>query len=213
MVPLTYTFLLEGVSTYDLIVLNSGATALPVAPLSAFFDSLWGRARLRVCADGGANRVHDAPSACAAVSRSLPTLIAGDLDSIRPDVLREYAAQGVPVVHSTCQDTTDLEKCLRLLLLSCQIDSPSDPEVIVATAGSSAFEDEDAERVAFQQYWQDRVVDTTHPFDQLTAGTASGSHSGPRPVSQRPIILYGAFGGRFDHSLAAINLLHKCRGV
>jgi thiamine pyrophosphokinase len=210
MVPLTYSFVREeGVlNAFDLVVLNASGALAPGAPLSAFFESLWSRARLRVCADGGANRVHDAPSAGAAVPRALPTLIAGDLDSIRPDVLRAYAGQGVPVVHSTCQDTTDLEKCLRLLLLSGRVDA----EVTVATAVSSACDPVDAERVAFQRYWEDRQVDTTHPFDELTAVAASGQ-SDPRPVSQRPIILYGAFGGRFDHSLAAINVLHKCRGV
>jgi hypothetical protein len=59
---------------------------------------------LRVCADGGANRLFDelpamlpsqAPDAVRAAY--LPTAIKGDLDSIRPDVLSFYSQRGVTV--------------------------------------------------------------------------------------------------------------------
>lgn len=61
-------------------------------------------ATLRVCADGGANRLYDelpamllGQSADAVRSAYLPTAIQGDMDSIRPDVLDFYRQRGVPV--------------------------------------------------------------------------------------------------------------------
>lgn len=61
-------------------------------------------AAVRVCADGGANRLYDelpamlpgqAPDDVRAAY--LPSSIRGDLDSIRPDVLDFYQRRGVVV--------------------------------------------------------------------------------------------------------------------
>ena len=71
-------------------------------------------AALRVCADGGANRLFDelprmlpGQPAEAVRAQYLPTVIKGDLDSIRPDVLQFYRQRGVDVVDLsgglTCQ--------------------------------------------------------------------------------------------------------------
>lgn len=47
------------------------------------------------------------------IPRYLPSVIKGDLDSIRPEVLAHYRCHGVPVVDSSAdQDTTDLTKCV-----------------------------------------------------------------------------------------------------
>ena len=75
----------------------------------------------RICADGGANRLHDQipllargfSSDADARAAFMPDFIKGDLDSVRRDVLDYYAARGVPFVDlSSDQDTTDLTKCL-----------------------------------------------------------------------------------------------------
>lgn len=98
-----------------LIVLNY---TLPKATAS-----LWHRARFRICADGGANRLydelpliisHDQPEK---VRRGhLPDLIKGDMDSVRKDVAQFYMEMGVPIVDlSSDQDTTDLTKCILFL--------------------------------------------------------------------------------------------------
>lgn len=61
-------------------------------------------ATLRVCADGGANRLYDelphmlpGRSADAVRAQYLPTFIKGDLDSLRPDVAAFYRQHGVPI--------------------------------------------------------------------------------------------------------------------
>jgi len=57
---------------------------------------------IRICADGGANRLYDlaptwspAKEAPAARRNFLPTLIKGDLDSLRPEVAEFYSQNGV----------------------------------------------------------------------------------------------------------------------
>jgi len=80
------------------------------------FSHLWRASQLRVCADGAANRLHDAFLADdEARGAHLPDLIAGDLDSLRDDVAQFYAARGVPIARQPEQDRHDFEKCLTWL--------------------------------------------------------------------------------------------------
>lgn len=74
-------------------------------------------ASLRICADGGANRLYDEVARRQAGAPDgpahLPTAIVGDLDSIRPEVAAFYRAAGVEIVDlSADQDSTDLQKCV-----------------------------------------------------------------------------------------------------
>lgn len=68
-----------------------------------------------VCADGGANRLHDALTDQDLRSRHIPELICGDFDSIRQDVLAFYSSQGSRVEQDSDQDSNDLDKCLAVL--------------------------------------------------------------------------------------------------
>ena len=69
---------------------------------------LWPNAAVRMCADGAANRLHDA----APGESVLPDCIRGDLDSLRNDVADFYRERGVVVEHDASQVTNDFEKCL-----------------------------------------------------------------------------------------------------
>lgn len=87
---------------------------------SELFRTLWNSAELRVCADGGANRLFDASNAARNSSDRDsdvldPHCIKGDLDSLRSDVRTFYAARGVRVERDAGQDSNDLDKCLELL--------------------------------------------------------------------------------------------------
>ncbi|CAK7348292.1 unnamed protein product [Dovyalis caffra] len=114
------------------------SVALSVLPpkRTLFRGALRGRertARVRVCADGGANRVFDEmprliPSddaldvrhskgvhdaSCQSRLEYKPDVIKGDMDSIRTEVLDFYANLGTEVIdESHDQDTTDLHKCV-----------------------------------------------------------------------------------------------------
>lgn len=96
-----------------LIVLNS-----PIASYH-YFRRLYDHASLRICADGGANRLHDlllqhSPNSNEqdALRRLPPTLIHGDLDSLLPDVREKYESIGVEVTKDGDQYSTDLNKCI-----------------------------------------------------------------------------------------------------
>lgn len=78
---------------------------------------LWARAVLRVCADGGANRLYDSfnkddNTADSCRARFVPDVIVGDLDSLRPEVEEFYKGMGTEVKRHVDQDYNDFEKCL-----------------------------------------------------------------------------------------------------
>jgi hypothetical protein len=93
-----YPFWADAVTdtAFDLILLNSDRPALNST--SEIFKRLWERGTIRVVADGGANNLAmalGAPHVAALPHTDLPTMIAGDLDSLLPDVEAQYAALAV----------------------------------------------------------------------------------------------------------------------
>ncbi|OAX41191.1 Thiamin pyrophosphokinase [Rhizopogon vinicolor AM-OR11-026] len=86
---------------------------------AALLKTLWAACEWHCCADGGANRLHDALSITSSGSdlrtSFLPDMVKGDLDSLREDVKLYYTSQSVPVIHDADQDSTDLMKCVQAL--------------------------------------------------------------------------------------------------
>ncbi|GKY98186.1 hypothetical protein MPSEU_000776400 [Mayamaea pseudoterrestris] len=116
-----------------LIILNS-----PIAcPPSPLFDYLWNSSQVRICADGGANRLHNANP------KYLPNLIVGDLDSLNDSVRAYYLHQDVNIEQDFDQDCNDLDKALQ------------------------------------------------------------------RCSQKSRVVIYGAFGGRFDQEMASMQALYK----
>lgn len=100
------------VTPLALVVLNTDSSV-------AALQQLMQRASFCVFADGGSNRVHDAcmhhdPSGKLAKSL-LPSAIAGDWDSIRPEVAEFYADLGVRLEKDDGQDDNDLWKSLKVV--------------------------------------------------------------------------------------------------
>ncbi|XP_057439288.1 thiamine pyrophosphokinase 2 isoform X2 [Lotus japonicus] len=129
-------------TTYALVILNQR--------LPRFAPLLWEHAKLRVCADGGANRVfdemplffpHQQPSFVR--SRYKPDLIKGDMDSIRREVLDYYATLGTKIIdESQDQDTTDLHKCVAYIRDFTPIVDKSSLCILVAGALGGRFDHE-----------------------------------------------------------------------
>lgn len=73
---------------------------------------LWKNAKLRVAADGGANRLHELSSFRGKFS-NLQAII-GDLDSLSPSVRDFYSSQPTPalVIHDTDQESADFGKAI-----------------------------------------------------------------------------------------------------
>lgn len=88
-----------------LIIVNQPITRLDT------LRRAWYASSVRLCADGGANRLYDA-LAPAERDLLLPTVIKGDLDSLRPDVRAYYTSRGVKIKKVPDQDSTDLHKCI-----------------------------------------------------------------------------------------------------
>ncbi|ESW35093.1 hypothetical protein PHAVU_001G206100 [Phaseolus vulgaris] len=127
---------------YALVILNQS--------LPRFAPLLWDHAHVRVCADGGANRVYDEmplffphqqPSHVR--SRYKPDAIKGDMDSIRTEVLDFYAKLGTKIIdESHDQDTTDLHKCVTYMRdLTPKVDG-SEQCILVAGALGGRFDHE-----------------------------------------------------------------------
>ncbi|KAL6968498.1 cAMP-dependent protein kinase subunit [Sarracenia purpurea var. burkii] len=102
-------------TTYALLVLNQH--------LPRFTPLLWKHAQLRICADGGANRVYDElprllphEDVIDVRKRYKPDVIMGDMDSIRREVIDFYTNLGTEIIdESHDQDTTDLHKCVAFI--------------------------------------------------------------------------------------------------
>ena len=153
---ITFTSQLQGskssaTTTTTLIILNSPIISNGSNGNSnPCFDKLWTHSDRRVCADGGANRLHKYNSAL------VPDLIRGDLDSLDANVKAYYESRGVKIERDPCQDTNDLDKALQ----ACCTDE-------------SSYRDEN------------------------------------RNSTRTTILIYGAFGGRFDQEMASMQALYK----
>lgn len=92
-------------ASYAMIILNQ-----PITRHDALLRA-WAASTLRYCADGGANRLYDALDA-EERAIMLPTMIKGDLDSIRPEVRAYYVSKGVAIKRDPSEYSTDLMKCI-----------------------------------------------------------------------------------------------------
>lgn len=105
---------------FAVIVLNESIDASDFP----FVYHLWQKAHVRMCVDGGTNLYHylirNGPQVTNATSSDppkcrLPDLIAGDFDSIEPELLKLYQNENVTVIHTPDQDETDFTKAVREL--------------------------------------------------------------------------------------------------
>mmetsp|Transcript_6030 Transcript_6030/g.8530 ORF Transcript_6030/g.8530 Transcript_6030/m.8530 type:complete len:308 (+) Transcript_6030:50-973(+) len=84
-----------------LIILNSDSFGVNL------LSALWSGAKIRVCADGGANKLYDLTDGLL-----VPDFIVGDLDSARIQVLDFYKQHGTKVERVEDQDLNDFDKAM-----------------------------------------------------------------------------------------------------
>lgn len=196
----------------------------------ALFRHLWTRAVLCVCADGGANRLHDSfeddEHGTAEQQRAhfIPDVIVGDLDSLRPEVAAYYRDRGTEVKIHEDQDHNDFEKCLleieRRLGGECAKGiarshmSKVGEELEASGAkgnGNVKQEVEGGREVRQQPGTEEATMSVSFGDLKPTAGVAEHAQQGFRVSSETTtatVVGLGAFGGRFDHEMAAISILH-----
>lgn len=103
---------------------RNGSAALIIlhSPIGqyGYFDRLYRHARYTLCADGGANRLHDKlitqyPKLkwSEALRKALPNCIHGDLDSLKDDVRTRYEQLGVEISKDPDQYCPDFAKAMK----------------------------------------------------------------------------------------------------
>ena len=105
---------------------------------SPLFQRLWDKAQIRICADGGANRLyalyHSTTTTTTTATTEnnnnnnelIPDMICGDLDSLLPHVRDYYANLGVVIQGNRMdQDTNDLDKSLTAAMRQYTYDASS----------------------------------------------------------------------------------------
>ena len=133
----------------------------------SLFEYLWEKSSLRICADGGANRLYRATSQNEQKSNYLPDFIVGDLDSIKDNVRDYYQSNGCSICRDSNQDINDLDKSVQAI---CDLKMKNE-KVITLDKDSLDY-------------------------------TAIN-------LKKCRICIYGAFGGRFDQTMASIQTLYK----
>ncbi len=136
-------------SQYHLIVLNSPCVA------SDLIRRLWRNCIIKICADGGANRLFSALSD-QEKDQFIPNFITGDLDSLQSHVRDYYryfiffafstskhltcnvytSSLNVPIIQDPDQDSHDLDKSLKLLKESISSDQVAMTSKVVVIGGT-----------------------------------------------------------------------------
>ena len=83
--------------------------------LPKYFEKIWNNANLRVAADGGANRVHNFFLNKGNKNYKVPSIIAGDFDSIKNDVKTHLLRNGSQFIKTIDQDYSDVQKTLKVI--------------------------------------------------------------------------------------------------
>ncbi|KAN0035035.1 hypothetical protein ACTFIV_001575 [Dictyostelium citrinum] len=79
-------------------------------------DYFWDKCSVKICADGGANRLYSLGTKINQSSRWIPDYIKGDLDSLHEGVSDFFSKKGSTIVLDSSQDTCDLQKCFELII-------------------------------------------------------------------------------------------------
>ncbi|XP_042439120.1 thiamine pyrophosphokinase 1-like isoform X2 [Zingiber officinale] len=179
--------------SYALVVLNQR--------LPRFAPVLWSHAKLRVFADGGANRVYDGmPNLFPEIDpmevrhRYKPDIIRGDMDSIRPEVKEFYVNMGVKVEDvSYDQDTTDLHKCVNYVCDSMDELAKSNFCILIAGALGGRFDHEAGNINVLYKFSNIRIIllsddcliqllPKTHCHEIHIQSSVEGPHCGLVPI-------------------------------
>ena len=111
----------ENASSLILIILNRPITL-------SYFDQLWDRSRIKICADGGCNALFR-------YSKNLiPDYIIGDMDSIDKSSLEYYREKLPPdhIIFDESQEDTDMEKSCKYVI---ENNNQLNPDAIVVVGG------------------------------------------------------------------------------
>ncbi|QLQ78247.1 hypothetical protein HG537_0A04940 [Torulaspora globosa] len=156
--------------------------------IPSVFLKLWAAFKLKVCADGGANRLYEffhgneAARAC-----YLPDYIIGDFDSLKPEVEQYYRNAGVILIKQRSQFSTDFTKALHLISIHFN-DSGFTTQI-----SQSRQENHSIEINSGIHDWFNRIF----------------SANNQRESEKISLLAVGAIDGRFDQTMHSITQLYK----
>ncbi|KAK4057997.1 thiamine pyrophosphokinase [Microbotryomycetes sp. JL221] len=168
-------------------------------------DADTGSPSVRLCADGGANRLYDRyaermssnTSSAAHEStvqadttlhkeqhdnvkssddvRWLPDVIKGDFDSLQPDVRRYYEDRGVTIIHDEDQFSTDLGKCVSHIV-ELERDSQTQYQLIIVGGLSGRLDQTVHTLHALMQLEQERDLTWAVGEESIACVLGKGDH-------------------------------------
>ncbi|CAF0926617.1 unnamed protein product [Didymodactylos carnosus] len=107
--------------SYGIIILNHARDSLD----KLLTKPLWKNAKIRGCADGGANMLKDFTFKLVNADEKnhfIPDYISGDMDSITSTTKNYYAKYNVQLIHTPDQNATDFTKCIQIMLERSSLD-------------------------------------------------------------------------------------------
>lgn len=138
-------------TTTALVILNA-----PIREgLSPLLRQLWEAASLRVCADGGANRLRWAAASGDDEEHYIPHVITGDLDSLTAANRAYYEQRGVQILPVIDQDRNDLDKAIAAVLDRFSGVSTERIQCVVYGAFGGRFDQEMASMQALYRWQQE----------------------------------------------------------
>lgn len=194
-----------------IIVLNQ---PIPIST-RPFFDALWSKSLYRIVADGAANYLPNLDSVDDGKKdegegdhQSLhPDVVVGDMDSVTSTTVNSLITHGVPTIHIPDQDTTDLDKCLSLFHA---LQREAIEEIKSRNLSMTLLPAETTTSSSLSP-----SLPLSSPFQAPLATLTFTSKAYPSlssiPLSiayAETIYCLGACGGRFDHTMAAIQSLY-----
>lgn len=157
-----------------LIILNTPLQKLDLR-------SLWDHSSVRICADGGANRLYEYFDTDTEREQYIPTFITGDCDSLRDNVKDYYETRGATVIPQYCQYSSDFMKAIKVALL------------FTTAAGKQALKGE---------------IEQVKGLDGLVETLIL---SKPEAHIKTTVRVAGGIGGRFDQTIQLINQLYTMK--
>ncbi|CCD23796.1 thiamine diphosphokinase NDAI_0C01350 [Naumovozyma dairenensis CBS 421] len=162
--------------------------------LKDLFLEIWNTHHIRVCADGGANRLYeyfqdDEDEDEVERSLHLPDYIIGDLDSLKMEVRKYYEDKGVVIIQQNTQYSTDFTKTVNLVSLHYFSTKFKD---IIAVQNSTAKNHGIGIECGIHDLYNELMKngDSVMKFNKIN------------------LLALGGIGGRFDQSIHSITQLY-----
>ncbi|CCH60699.1 hypothetical protein TBLA_0D01920 [Henningerozyma blattae CBS 6284] len=167
------------------------------------FLNLWSYYDIKVCADGGANRLYDFFRTLEFTTtleldelrkKHLPNYIIGDLDSLRDDVRQFYLSNGVVIIKQNTQYSTDFTKSTNLITL--HFNDPNFRKMLTINTITDNFGID----------FEDGIHLLYHKLKE-TADYNNPSH----PIPNIKILALGGIDGRFDQTIHSMTQFYTLR--